>query len=491
MRLLAWALCLAFCAAAPARASSLEEMEVAQKLSREATEFMDQLLGPGRARVLLTVEGESSEVHTESEVVTPVRVPLPQAAPLDSGGGELPGYAARDPAPPGERKEEEYLQKDRERSARRRSFQISRLRVAVVLDQGLSDDQVNTVRRVLPGFLRMDEGRGDEMSVLRAPLRSPWRKFWSDPAVMRLLLVLLGAAGLVLLAGFLGYATAMQVVRAFAAEVASRRAPLGPEAPAALPGRELPELSAGGLPGLLEGAGEEAEPGAAPALGRRFDFLSSREPAEVGALIAKEPPADLALLFAYLADAHPDLSSRIFAHLPPATQNEASAALAGLERADPAKLDELEERLRAAVEYGVRGHERLSRILSRMPAQEREGVLGELMNRDPRQAQEVERSLFSFDDVANLKPEALRRLIVAVPYGDWGAALRGAAPELAEKVYAELTPGTRVLVREAAEVPQPKDKVLEARSKILTQALALAAKGQIELGQPGASSELI
>ena len=67
-------------------------------------------------------------------------------------------------------------------------------------------------------------------------------------------------------------------------------------------------------------------------------------------------------------------------------QAETSQSLVKLEMADPERLGMLESLLRTSVEYAVRGHDRLSRILSRLSPEERESLIGDLMDTAPEEA---------------------------------------------------------------------------------------------------------
>ncbi len=475
-------ICSAVLLWAGSAAASLEESEVASRLALDATKFLDQLLGPGRAQVLVSVEGESSEIQTQTEVLTPI------LQSEDKTDKTLPGYDDSEA-----RSKIDYYQKDIEKAARRQSFRIKRVRVSTVLDESLSEAKVNTVRRVLPELLRLDEERGDDLSVLRAKLIPTWRRAFLTPVGMRVLLIGLAALLTVIFMFLMGMRTASAIAAGLSAEIAKARleGPGGAFPAETLPaGGEFPELSAGGLPG--PGA-ENAEDGAEnrQLLGQRFDFLSSCEPIELADLLLKETPDDLAIFFANISHSHPDLASRVFSILPSNLQAAASQSLLKLDMADPDRLSMLENRLKTAVEFGIRGHERLGSILSRMPAEERNTLLGELMSRDPKSAQDVEKTLFPFEAIADFKPEELRRLIVTISYEEWGTALRGVPEELLQRILAELPAGTRNLVSDSAASPQPKEKVLEARSKILSQVSALAGKGQILLRKEDASSEMI
>ena len=456
-------------------------------MASEAEEFLDRLVGPGLSKVIAEVEGDVSVVHTQREVNAPrFKEPTKEAK------GPLPGYGKNDPGP-----EVESYQKDTEILRNTTGFRIRKITVAVVLDRTVPKAQENTIRRIFPPLLRMDNERGDKLTILRAQLAPPWKTAWMSAAGLRTVTLFGGISVIVLFVCIWFYFTAMSAVKAFTSELAARRGagPLAPQAaPMAAPaGPEgALDLGSGDLPSLTgdDDPGDFGD-GDLPQIGRRFDFLAERNPAETAEILSAETPSDLALLFAYLSETDPERSSRLFSHLSPELQAETSGALMQLKMADPEKLAMLESRIKTNVEFGVRGHDRLGSILSRMPMDEREGLLGELMSRDPEGAEAVERAVFPFEAIQDLKTSDLRRLIMTVSYTDWGLALRGASEPVIETVLNELPAGTRNIVREAIDTQQPREKVLEARSKVLQQVYTLAAKGQIDITTEGAQSEMI
>ncbi|MBI5242890.1 MAG: hypothetical protein HY922_04290 [Elusimicrobia bacterium] len=412
-------------------AAQLPETELASRLSADAAEFLSRMVGPGRSKVFVVVEGR----------------------PVQGG-----------------------------------AFETTKILVSVVLDARLPDAKVQEVRRLTPDFLRMDPERGDDLAILRAPLVPLWKAAFLDQDGARSALRIGAAVMTGLLFCLTLYLTGIGAMRALAREAQALRY-AGAAAPGAFPrAAEEPLLLSGEIPGLAEEAPSGAGP---PALGRRFEFLSGKEPAELAPALEAEPAGELALLFAHLAGSRSELAARLFSALPVPKQTSVSEILVKLKAADPERLAALEVRLKAAVEQSVQGSETLGRILSRLPPAQREVLLGELLSRDREGAEAAEASMFTFEGLAGLKPEDLRRLIVSVPFQDWSAALRSAPSELVERILAELPQGARAMVQEALQAAQPRDKVLCARSKILAQADALASEGQIVLQRPGAGPELL
>ncbi len=475
---------------------SADESLVSERLSSRALSVLDGILGPGRAKVLVEVRGERLQVRTETEIVTP----LPQEG--SSGVKEalrlldLPGYYKDRPASsPAEKTVSgapqplQPFHKDFEHSLRDAGFEIKKIEATVVLDSALTEAEAREAAQIAPQLLRIDATRGDLLSIVRAPMRPAWKTAFSTPGDWRQLAF--AASGLfgALIFVIILAAAFVRGARVFAKELVSRReSALGPAAM----GEPLPELMPGSPAGLVEG-GFGGEGGAAPvaAMGHRFDFLETADVAGTTRILAEETPADLAQIFAYLAKLAPETASRLFSKLPADVQAEASAALLKMKSVDPDRLSGIEERLKILVANGLRGSQRLATILSRFPGDERATLLGRLAGSDSRGAEEIQSQMFAFEDFGGLSAVDLRRVMGAVPYESWGTALRGAPQGLVDRVLSELPEGPRGLVREEAATPQPKDKVVAARSKILDVFLDLAAKGQVRLEQGAGAEETL
>lgn len=477
---------------AEAAETSSDESLVSERLSSRALSVLDGMLGPGRAKVLVEVRGERMQIRTEVEMITPIS--------KDGSGGvkealrllDLPGYY-KDRAAGAQKSGAgpqllQPFQKDLEHSVRDAGFEIKKIEATVVLDSALSETEARDAAQILPQLLRIDGTRGDRMSIVRAPMRPAWKTAFSTPADWhRLAFAASGLAAALVIVIILA-AAFVRGARVFAKELTSQQTRA--EGARTDLGEPLPELIPGSPMGLIE-AGDEGETASLAALGRRFDFLESADAADAARILADETPADLAQIFAYLAKPVPETASRLFAKLPSDVQAEASAAILKLNAVDPVRLSEIEDRLKTLLANGLRGSQRLATILSRFPGEERAMILERLADQDRPGVEAVESQLFSFEDFGTLSSADLRRVMGAVPYELWGTALRGAPQDLIGRVLAELPDGPRALVREEAAAPQPRDKVLAARSRLLDAYLELAAKGRLRLGRGSGEEETL
>ncbi len=509
--------------AIPLRAQSPEETAITDQITSQAMDFLSALLGPGKARVSVSVSGELRHSQSSTSLFIPTETPQ-QAAP--KAPSFMPGYSqkllpetirapqgftnyAQGSPPPAAGDTTNTptnslspVRESHNDSNVSEGFVIKKLLISVVIDSSVPAQKAKEAKRLLPSVLHLNLARGDNLTILRADLVPPWKSalqnFIASPKAAGTLSMLLGALVLMLIFGFIIYVTAMRVVKTFVSELAEARraqntaSALANSNPAGALGKsDIPEILPGGIPSLsgeISSIGLEAGPPAA--LGQRFDFLSSKSPQDLTPLLLLESAEDIALLLASLAGANPEIAAGIFSVLPVQKQKEVSQSLLGINRMDPEKLNALENKLRNLVEFGVRGPERLGKILSRLPAEERESVVSGLTPKNPEAASELEESLFSFEDLYNLKESDLRRVIMGTNYQEWGMALRGAPQILIDAILKQIPEGARDAAREAMESPQPRAKVIEIRSHLLSRAQVLAERGEIILGEKGAS-ELI
>ncbi|MBI5245829.1 MAG: hypothetical protein HY923_01510 [Elusimicrobia bacterium] len=476
-----------------------DETRAAERLAGRVRETLDGMLGPGRVKLLVEVRGERLEVQTESEIVSPLDKTT-EAGRAAARLLELPGYtkgrSAAEATFGGDKTKEPgavFFQKEHEHSRRDSGFEIKSIAATVVFDTALSSDAIREASQILPQLLRLDTTRGDTLTILQAPMPAAWRFAFTTEADWRALAYVAAASIIALIVALIGGMSFIRAARVFASELAGRReAPMA--AGAALASPMLPELSSGLPLGLQEteaAAGGPAGAGASLALGRRFDFLSSSDAGATAKVLSSVEAPELALLFGYLAEAMPEAASRLFAMLPGPLQAETSRNLLKLSVADPEKLNALEDRLRTAVANVVQGPQRLAKILSRVSGDTRAEMLDRLAVEDASGVQDVQSRLFSFEDIVRLSPAELRRLLGAVPYESWGAALRGAPNALFDRVLADLPEGPRQFVRDAAATPQTRDKIVAARSGILDALTGLSEKGQLNMGKDGPGGGLV
>jgi hypothetical protein len=412
--------------------------ELSSMMVRDISALLDQLIGKGRARVYVHLEGSSAETETQNEVLTPK---------------SKESEAAMIPPPPGYPYPFQYLQKEQQHSRTSSGFVVQKMHVSVLLDKRVPQD--------------------------RADIVSPWKDLLASPEVARTVIAQASMIVGLLLVCLIAYLLGMRVARGLGEAIASRR----PAAPEAAMGMGLPPgqaaFPAGGPPtmGDLEGAPQEAlrlpyQP--------HFSCLTSKPIHEVVRVLEAEPPEDIAMALTWLADRAPEVGAKLFAALSEPFRLQVSRAMAGISQADPERISLLDSKLKTQVEFSIRGTEKLSKLLGPMPREQREGLLRNLAAADRRLTQEVAAGITTFEDLGGMRVEALRRLVAAVPMDVWTTAVSGVDEAFVNRVAELLPEGMRPTILEGRRRSLPKDKVIEARAKVLAQAAGMAAQGVLD-----------
>jgi flagellar motor switch protein FliG len=203
-------------------------------------------------------------------------------------------------------------------------------------------------------------------------------------------------------------------------------------------------------------------------------------------LVLKEHPQTIAVILSRIDS---NVGARLLRTLDPEFRHSLLRRMLGLKGVSEGAM--------AAIETGLR-EDLLATMLSAPNPETRKTIAGILNKLDGSQANEILKSiaatrpedanelksmLFSFADIANLKPRARALILEKVPTEQVVIALNGAEPYLQEAVLSTLTARVRRMVEaelEAAPPGRTRD-IEEARRGIVATVLNLMARGEITL----------
>lgn len=203
-------------------------------------------------------------------------------------------------------------------------------------------------------------------------------------------------------------------------------------------------------------------------------------------LVMKEHPQTIAVILSRIDS---NVGARLLRSLEPEFRHSLLRRMLGLKGVATTAMTAIENGLRddllatmlAAPSSETR--KTIAGILNKLDGSQANEILKSIAQTRPEDANELKSMLFSFADIANLKPRARALILEKVPTEQVVLALNGAEPELQEAVLSTLTARVRRMVEaelEAAPPGRTRD-IEEARRGIVATVLNLMARGEITL----------
>lgn len=209
--------------------------------------------------------------------------------------------------------------------------------------------------------------------------------------------------------------------------------------------------------------------------------------------LAQEHPQTAALFLSKLPAAN---AARLAAQMPPPRRNALMRRMCSLRPVSDEAMRLLENALgasllaTAAQASGADTRARLADIVNRLDKDQIDELIASLEHDRPEDAKALKRMLFSFEDLPRLGAAARAALMDQVPADRLLLALRGADAAFQDVVLSSLASRARRMVEAelaGGETGSPRE-VAAARRAIAELALAMAARGEIELDAPEAGA---
>ncbi len=211
----------------------------------------------------------------------------------------------------------------------------------------------------------------------------------------------------------------------------------------------------------------------------------------VADLIKNEHPQIIATILVHLEHDH---ASEILNHFTERLRNDVVLRIATLEGIQPAALRELNEAMlrilsgSANVKRTAMGGVRtVSEILNFIGTANETSVIDAIREYDPDLAQKILDEMFVFENLMDIDDKSIQLILREVQSDSLVLALKGASPELREKIFKNMSQRAAEMLREDLESKGPvRLSEVEAEQKeILKVVRRLADEGQIVLGGAG------
>jgi len=230
-------------------------------------------------------------------------------------------------------------------------------------------------------------------------------------------------------------------------------------------------------------------------LGRQskgLEALKWMEPRSIAEVIRLEHPQIIAIVLSYL---EADQAGLVLSNLPENTRSDIMMRIASLDAIQPAALFELDEILEkqfAGHEGSIRsssvgGIKTAADILNFVDGTSEAAIMEGIKNVDEDLGQEIEDSMFVFDNLSGVDDRGIQALLREVSSDILIVALKGADDEVKEKILKNMSKRAAEMLRDDLEASGPVklSEVEDAQREILSVARRMAEAGDIQLGSGG------
>ncbi len=225
-----------------------------------------------------------------------------------------------------------------------------------------------------------------------------------------------------------------------------------------------------------------------------IESLKWMDSASVAELIKNEHPQIIATILVHLES---DQASEILNHFTERLRNDAILRIATLDGIQPTALKELNDVLTKLLtgneslkKKSIGGVRAAAEILNFMSGDNEASVMENLRKYDGDMAEKIMDEMFVFDNILEIDDRGIQLLLREVQSDSLIIALKGANPDMREKIFKNMSQRAAEMMREDLESKGPvRLSEVEAQQKqILMIVRRLADEGQIMLGAKGEDS---
>ncbi|MCL2633526.1 MAG: flagellar motor switch protein FliG [Oscillospiraceae bacterium] len=176
---------------------------------------------------------------------------------------------------------------------------------------------------------------------------------------------------------------------------------------------------------------------------KAFGFVRKADYKNLLAIVQNEHPQTIALILSY---SRSDQASAILSELPKDIRIDVVERIARMDAASPDVVKSIEETLERkfanlvtmdSMEVG--GVNYVADVLNNVDRATEKFIFDELIQRDPRLADEIRQKMFVFEDISILDSVSIQAFLKEVDPKDLAVAIKGSSSEVAEIIYANMS----------------------------------------------------
>lgn len=225
-----------------------------------------------------------------------------------------------------------------------------------------------------------------------------------------------------------------------------------------------------------------------------IESLKWMDSASVAEMIKNEHPQIIATILVHLDY---DQASEILAMFTERLRNDVMLRIATLDGVQPHALRELNDVLTKLLSGAdnikkskVGGVKAAAEILNFMGGAAESAIIGNIKEFDEELAQKIQDEMFVFEDIGKIDDRGIQLLLREIQSESLIVALKGATPEMREKIFKNMSQRAAEMLRDDLEAKGPVrlSEVEGEQKEILKIVRRLADEGQIVLGGKGEES---
>lgn len=228
-----------------------------------------------------------------------------------------------------------------------------------------------------------------------------------------------------------------------------------------------------------------------------FSFLRQVDSQNILTYIIDEHPQTIALILSHLPAA---AGAEILSGLTPDRQLQVVQRISSMGQTSPEIIEEveagLERRMSSVMSQSFENTGGVGAVAEMLNVSDRateRALLENLAQDDPELVEEIRRLMFVFEDIGKFGDKDIQTLLKNVENSQWALALKGASPDLKDKVFGNMSQRASDMLREEMEFSGAvKVSVVEAKQQEIVDIVRrLEDTGELEIDAGGEEEELI
>ncbi len=224
--------------------------------------------------------------------------------------------------------------------------------------------------------------------------------------------------------------------------------------------------------------------------------LRGADPRHLAKVLEDEHPQAVALVLAHL---EAESAGKIIGALPEPRRSDVCFRLANLEQLSEPVRDQVTDVIAARLSSGqdqadqAGGPRRVAEIFNRMDREMSQETLEKIEENDSNLALRIRNLMFVFNDILLINDSDMRKIIQRVDKKMLVQALKGAAEEVKDHFFRNMSQRAVEMLEEDMEAVGPikKSDVEDARREVVNMIREMEGEGEISLGQSGGDQYVV